>query len=182
MGNRSMVSGLPDEVKAWLDRALMEGNFSGYSQLEEALHERGHVISKSAIHRYGQKLERRMAAIRASTEAAKLLSEGASDDRDTRSEGIIAMLQSEIFETLVNLQEATDEDLDPAARVKLLSNAAKNVATLTRASVNLKRFQKEVAQQIVSAAADAAVKVAKEAGISDETVQAIKSRVLGVAA
>ena len=43
----------------------------------------------------------------------------------------------------INLQEAGDEDIDPADRIGLLSSAAKNIATLARASVNQKKFRLE---------------------------------------
>lgn len=143
MARRSSIDGLPEEVRRWLQRALTESNFGGYKALEEMLREQGYLISKSAIHRYGQQLERRMAAIKASTEAARMLTEGAADDQDARSEAVIALVQTELFESIVNLQEAGDEELDPADRIGLLSKAAKNIATLARASVNQKKFRLE---------------------------------------
>ena len=143
MAKRGAVAQLPKDVRAWLDGALLEGNFSGYQALEAALKDKGFSIGKSTIHRYGQKIERRMAAIKASTEAARLITEGAADDQDARSEAVIALVQTELFESIVNLQEASDEDVDQAERIGLLSSAAKNIATLARASVNQKRFRLE---------------------------------------
>ncbi len=148
MARRRSIDDLPAHVRQWLDRALGESGFSGYQQLETLLREKGFVISKSAIHRYGQKIERRLAAIKASTEAARMLDDAAPDDRDARSGAITAMIQTELFESLVNLQEATESEIDPAERLKLLSAAAKNIATLTRSSVNLKRFQMDLARAI----------------------------------
>lgn len=87
MARRGKIEGLPEEVRRWLERALTDSGFSGYEALEAMLGERGFSISKSAIHRYGQKIERRFAAIKASTEAARMLTEGAADDQDARSEG-----------------------------------------------------------------------------------------------
>lgn len=143
MARRSSIDGLPEEVRRWLERTLADSNFSGYQALEEMLQERGYSISKSAIHRYGQRIERRFAAIKASTEAARFLTEGAADDQDARSEAVIALVQTELFDSIINLQEATDEDIDPAERLGLMSAAAKNIATLSRASVNQKRFRLE---------------------------------------
>lgn len=180
MGRRGSVELLPRAVREWLDRSLMEGNFSGYQALEDALRERGCQVSKSAIHRYGQKIERRFAAIKASTEAARMLTEGSSDDRDARSEAIIALVQTELFETIVNLQEAEDAQ-DQAERVKLLSNAATNIATLSRASVNLKQFQASVRAEERKLAASTAANEARAAGLSDEAAQIIRQKILGVA-
>lgn len=181
MPRREAIGTLPGDVRAWLDKALIKGNFSGYEQLEGTLRERGYQISKSAIHRYGAKFERRLGAIKASTEAARMLVEGASDDQDARSEAVIALVQTELFETIVNLQEAADEDIDPVERVKLLSSAAKNIATLSRASVNLKEFQAKVRTEVMKSAAAVAVKEAKGAGLSDEVAELIRKKILGVA-
>jgi hypothetical protein len=140
MGRPSKIGALPDALKRWLDRALTEQGFSGYAALEAQFAERGYTISKSALHRYGQKIERRFAAIKAATEAARLLTEGAADDQDARSEAVIALVQTEMFESILSLQDASAEDIDPAERMRLLSQAAKNIASLAGASVRLKKF------------------------------------------
>ena len=116
---------------------------STISPLTEALRDKGFQISKSAIQRYGQPLQRRLEAIKASTEAARMITEGAADDQDARSEAVIALIQTEMFESIVSLQEAAQVDMDPVDRMDAMSRVAKNVATLTRASVNQKRFKIE---------------------------------------
>lgn len=180
MARRSKIDGLPPDVRRWLERALTETGFSGYDALETMLRERGFQISKSAIHRYGQKIERRFAAIKASTEAARMLTEGAADDQDARSEAVIALVQTEMFEAIVNLQEAQDGDVDPAERISLLSKAAKNIATLARASVTLKKFQSEVRAKAALVAKDVEA-VVKKGGLSDEAAEDIRRRILGIA-
>lgn len=138
---------LPREIKSWLEKSLADGNFSGYETLEAELARLGYSIGKSSIHRYGKKLEARLAAIKASTEAARAIAEAAPDDADLRSEAVIALVQTELFDIIVSLQEAGDEEIAAADRVKLLSNAAKNIATLSRASVNLKEYQVRVREK-----------------------------------
>ncbi|KFK91771.1 phage protein Gp27 family protein, partial [Serratia sp. Ag2] len=63
---------------------------------------------------------------------------------------------------------------------KLLATASKNIATLTRASVNLKRFQSEVREKVESAAS-AAEKIARKGGLSAEAVQALRREIMGIA-
>lgn len=178
MARRSKVDALPEAVRRWLERALMESGFSGYELLEEMLAEKGYAISKSAIHRYGSKIERRFAAIKASTEAARLLTEGAADDQDARSEAVIALVQTEMFETIVNLQEASDEDIDPGERITLLSKVAKNVASLARASVNQKKFrldvQEETRRQLLAEQSENLEALRKKGGVTAETQAAIR--------
>jgi len=178
MARRSKVDALPEAVRRWLERALMESGFSGYELLEEMLAEKGYAISKSAIHRYGSKIERRFAAIKASTEAARLLTEGAADDQDARSEAVIALVQTEMFETIVNLQEASDEDIDPGERITLLSKVAKNVASLARASVNQKKFrldvQEDTRRQLLAEQSEKLEALQKKGGVTAETQAAIR--------
>ena len=83
MAQRSTVELLPEEVRHALERRLAESGFSNYSELTDWLKSQGYEISRSAVHRFGQKVERRFASIKASTEAARLIAEGASDEGDT---------------------------------------------------------------------------------------------------
>lgn len=180
MPSRSKVESLPDAVRAWLDKALMENNFSGYEVLEAALAERGHSIGKSSLGRHGVKLQRRLSAIKASTEAARMITEGAADDKDARSEAVIALVQTQLFDTIIDLQDASDADVKPMDRVKLLSSAAKNIATLSRASVNLKRFQLDVREQVLKEVADTVETTARSQGMDEAQVKFWREKVLGV--
>jgi hypothetical protein len=155
MGRQSTITALPEEVRRFLERALTEQNFSGYEALEEMMRDKGYAISKSAIHRHGQKIERRMAAIKASTEAAKLIVEAAGDDQDARSESIIALVQTEMFDSIIAIQEADDDDLSASDRLGLMSKAAKNIATLTRASIVQKQYKATVLKRLSEMEADA---------------------------
>src|SRR4051812_43642543 len=152
MPQRSKITALPKDVKAWLDQALIANNFAQYEQLEKLLAEKGVTIGKSSIHRYGSNLERKLAAIKASTEAASAIAAAAPDDADDRAGAVISMIQTEVFGVLVSLQEADESD-DPMKRAKLLSTVAKNVATLTRASIAQKQHAIEIRAK-VNAAAD----------------------------
>lgn len=138
----------------------------------------GELPSRSAVGRYGQKLERRLAAIRASTEAAKIIRAHAGDREDARSEALTAMIQSELFESIMVLQEASDEDVDIAERIGLLSEAAKNIATLTRSSVALKKYQEEIAevarQELLREQKAALDAMPSKGGVTEETKQAIR--------
>ena len=141
MAGKSSIHRLPEEIKAYIEAQLATGCHTLDSLIAD-LRERfpaeanaGELPSRSAIGRYGQKLERRLAAIRASTEAAKLIRAHAGDEIDARSEALTALVQTELFEAIIELQEA-DEETDSGKRVELLSKAAKNIATLARSSVN----------------------------------------------
>lgn len=155
MGRKSSIDRLDPEIKAYIQAMLASGSMT-LDELIADLQARypaaataGSLPSRSAVGRYGQKLERRLSAIRASTEAAKMIQAHAGDDKDARSEALTAMVQTELFEAILALQDADEvgedgEKADPGERVALLSKAAKNIATLTRSSINLKEFQAKV--------------------------------------
>lgn len=150
MGRKSSISRLPPEIRTYIEAMLATGAQT-LAEIIIDLQERfpaeakaGELPSRSALHRYGAKLDRRLSAIRASTEAARLIQQHAGDDKDARSEALTAMVQTELFEAILDLQEADDPDMEPGDRVALLSKAAKNIATLTRSSINLKQFQAKI--------------------------------------
>nr|WP_257645558.1 DUF3486 family protein [Ottowia beijingensis] len=87
MARKSSISRLPAEIKSYIEAMLA----TGAQTLDELIADlqarypaeanAGQLPSRSAVHRYGQKLDRRLAAIKASTEAARLISEQAGDSR-----------------------------------------------------------------------------------------------------
>ncbi|MBZ8143681.1 hypothetical protein CLD22_28160 [Rubrivivax gelatinosus] len=144
----------------------------------------GVLPSRSAVGRYGQKLDRRLSAIKASTEAAVMISQHAGDDKDARSEALTSLVQTGLMEAFISLQEADDPDVDPAERIAMLSSAAKNIATLTRSSVNLKKFQAEVeasvrAKQLEEQNARL-TEVAKAQGMDEAQADFWRRKVLGI--
>ncbi|AKO45690.1 DUF3486 family protein [[Haemophilus] ducreyi] len=180
MPKRSTVKNLPQAVKDWLYAALVENNFSGYRELEEASKARGYDISKSAVHRYGQKLEQRLASIKASAEAAKVISENISNEKSAQSDAILEMIQSEVFQALMSLQEIKDED-DPMKRLSALSFVGKNISPLISASINLKKYQADVKAK-APLAANEVEKIVKKGGLSPETTDEIRQKILGITA
>ena len=178
MGRQSSITALPEPVRQALNCELNARNFSGYEALEDWLRDQGFEISKSAIHRYGQKIERRMAAIKASTEAAKLIVEAAGDDQDARSESVIALVQTEMFDSIIAIQEADDDELSASDRLGLMSKAAKNIATLARASVNQKKFKVEaearIRQQLLAEQKEKLDAMGVKSGVTEETKRAIR--------
>ncbi len=185
MPKRSKVDTLPAEVKGWLDKSLVVGNFAGYEILAAELKSRGYAVGKSSVHRYGSNLERKLAAIKASTEAARVIAEAAPDDAGQLSGAVMGMIQTEVFNVLVNLQELEesengDDEKSKMARAKLLSQLAKNIATLSRASVAQKKHEIEIRAK-TQAAADAVTKLARKGGLSAGAVDNIRREILGIA-
>ena len=187
MGRKSTVAGLPDDAKQYILARLTAGNQT-LNELIEDLRQRfpdlaqsGELPSRSALHRYGSNLDRRLGAIRASTEAAKMIQAQAGDDQDARSEALTALVQTELFEAILSLQEADDPEADPGDRIAMLSSAAKNIATLTGSSIRLKQFQVQ-AKARAREAAESVDKLAKSGGLSADAAADLRRQILGIAA
>ncbi len=149
----SKVDLLPPDIRAELDRRLIASGFGNLVALSEWLNEHGFEISKTTVGVHSQRLKRRLAAVTASTEAAKLIAQAAPDESDDRSNAIISLIQSDLFEALVEFQEAQESDSDalkPAERILLYGKAAKNIATLTRASVARNKWASEVKEKLAA--------------------------------
>lgn len=150
MGRKSSISRLPPEIKTYIEAMLATGGQTLDELIKDlqdrfpAAAEMGNLPSRSAVHRYGSQLDRRLSAIKASTQAAVLISQYAGDSQDARSEALTALVQTELFEAILNLEAAGESEMSPEERLSMLGNAAKNVAALTRSSVNVKKFQAEV--------------------------------------
>ena len=178
MAQRSSIEKLPEAVRHEFERKLVENGFSDYQAIAEWLQDQGYEISRSAAHRYGQKVQRRFAAIKSSTEAARLIAEGAADEGDTRSEALMAMLQTELFDALVAIGEMDSEELNALDGV--MAEGAKKISGLISASTRLKEYQAKVKAKVQAAAEDVA-KQAKKGGLSEESVEAIRKHILGIA-
>lgn len=184
MPPRSKIAQLPPELRQWLHQALVErafGDIRGVTdELQAKLKEAGVAvyIGKSAVGAESQKVQRAQEAIRATTEAARLIADASADQADARSEAAMALVQSEVFEVMLQVREA-GEVADPAARLKLMANVAKSVSVLSRARVNQAKWREEVEAKVRSAA-DKAGKLAKKGGASADTVRMIKEQILGI--
>lgn len=174
----SKIDLMDDGDRAELDRRIVANGFGGYVELSDWLAEQGYEIGKSAIGERGKRLKRKLGQIRASTEAARMIASAAPDDADERSNAIISLVQTEIFESLLQLEAATDEE-DPAKRVEILGKAAKNIATLTRASVSRNKWAVEMRKKVDAASAEIK-KIGTNAGVSEDTLKAIDARLQGV--
>ncbi len=180
MAPPSKVALLPKRVRRDFESRLIQGAFSGYEALSDWLETQGYEISKSVLHKHGQKLKRRLEAIKASTQAAQLLAESVPDEAGALSSAVLNLVQTEMFDLLVNLQEADDAD-DAGARVKLLGNAAHAMADLARASLKQKEWAGQVRERTEAAAA-AVEKITRKGGLSAEAANEIRREILGIAA
>jgi Protein of unknown function (DUF3486) len=183
MPPRSKIAQLPDDVRQWLRRALVErafGDIQGVTkELNDLLANRGEdlTVSKSAVGVENIRLKRAQEALRASVEAARMLQQDIGSG-DALGGAALDMVQSEVFQISMRLQEAQDmKDEDRIALIKDLSLAT---SRLSRARVNQDRWAADVRAK-AEAAADKVAKLAQQGGLQPKTVEAIRRSILGIA-
>jgi hypothetical protein len=87
---RNSIARLPEDVQRHIERCLADGRMTldeliaDLQAMFPAEASQRELPSRSALGRYGQKLSRRLSAIKASTEAARLIHEQTGDDLDAR--------------------------------------------------------------------------------------------------
>jgi hypothetical protein len=173
MPRRSKVEQLPADMKAWLDQALVQNNFSQYELLSAELKKRGCEISKTGLHRYGQEFEERLKTLRMVTEQARAVVQASPDDDGAVNDALVRLTQEKMFGILMEI----NVDPDTVDLAKL----ARAVAELGKASVAQKRWQMEARKQALEEAAKEAGIAAKSVGLTDDAVEQIKRRILGIA-
>ena len=173
MPRRSKVEQLPADMKAWLDQALVQNNFSQYELLSAELKKRGCEISKTGLHRYGQEFEERLKTLRMVTEQDRAVVQASPDDEGAVNDALVRLTQEKMFGILMEI----NVDPDTVDLAKL----ARAVAELGKASVAQKRWQMEARKQALEEAAKEAGIAAKSVGLTDDAVEQIKRRILGIA-
>lgn len=185
MAPRSKIARMPAELRAWLDRALVERAFGDITELTAELNDKlakaghGDTIGKSAVGVHALKVRRAQEAIAASTRAMQTIAETARDDADLRGEALNAKLSTDLFEVLLDVQNAGDEE-DPAERIKLLTKASLAAARLTATSVRQRQWRAQV-EKDKKAAADAVTKIVRAGGLGKDQERAIREQILGIA-
>lgn len=181
----SKIATLPEELRAWLQRAIVDrgyGDIVGLTEELNAMCKAGGVaitIGKSAVGEESKRVKRAQESIRATTEAARLIAEASPDDADQRSAAAMALVQSEMFELLLDVREAEGVQ-DPVERMAMMDKAALALSRLSRARVNQARWAVDVSER-AKAAADQVSKLARQGGLSEATVATIRASILGIA-
>jgi len=177
---------LSEADRDWLYRELVARGFGDIVQLTADLNarlaEQGEdlTLGKSAIGKEAQRIKRLQENIRATTEAARQIADTHRDDADTRSEALMAVVQTDIWDAMLQLREAGEVE-DPLDRIKALTKAGTAVGEMSRARVNQSKWRAEVDAR-VQAAAEKVNKLHRSGGLDAKTAAEIRASILGITA
>jgi len=170
------IKKLPPDLKEELDRMLGEGTLHSCRQLSKWLGDNGFHISHAAIHKYGQKFERRLEAVRIATEQARIVCEESKDDDEKMQSALMRLVQTRLFEVLsiANEKDTQGEEQHEARIAPVnITALARSVSGLARAETEHRKW----AERARASAAEAGKKVeeAKSKGLSKEAAEQIKA-------
>ena len=167
----SSITKLPAEILTAIEAQLHAG--ATYQELADHLGQLGHPVSRSAVGRWGQATLARQARLEASADLARLLSERLGDGELEHAATLLAL--DLVVGTLMDHEGIEPTELN-LPHVTNLMTALSKVST---AALAREKWRVDVERRAAEAAEAVAGK-AREGGLSDETVEFIKRRILGV--
>ncbi len=185
MPRPSTVEQLPPDILERLQELLRDPRVSqlqAVAEINAVLKDMGErPVSKSAVNRYAVKMDKVGEKLRQSREVAEMwIAKMGAQPQGQVGHLINEMLRTMAFDLTIRLQESelTAESMPEV--IDMLKHLSLSVVRLERAaSENVKREQ-EIKEQARQEAADVAEKVAKNGGLSSDSVQEIRRAILGV--
>lgn len=186
----STIDRLPDDVREKLHELLRDPRVTQLEatrQINEILEREGHEerLSKSSLNRYAVRMEAVGQKMREAREVADMW----IGKLGARPEGemgnlINQLVRSLTFDVSLKLQEGELTADELPGTIDMLKDLALTAARLEKASSENVKREAEIRRQEREKAAEAAARVVEEsagsAGISEDTVQAIRERILGM--
>lgn len=185
MARPSTVEQMPAEILEQLQALLRDprvNQLEATAKINDVLESLGHeTVSKSAVNRYAQKMERVGQKLRESREVAKMYIDRFGEDQSGEVGKLVnEMIRTMVFDITLKMQgETIDPGMAPEL-AKMIKNLALSMQQLENAaSINSKR-EREIRKRAQQEAAAAMEDAAKSQGLTSEAVQSIKNQILGI--
>lgn len=181
----SSVEQLPADILEQLQALLRDPRVTQLDatrRINAILEERGETpVSKSSVNRYAVRMSEVGERLRQSRAVAEMwIAKLGAQPQGQLGHLVNEMLRTMAFELTLKLQEGELNEESMPAVIDQLKQLSLSVVRLERAaSENVKR-EAEIREQARREAADAAEKVARQGGLSSDSVQELRRAILGV--
>lgn len=181
MARKSSVSQERPEVQVAIDNAIREGRAT-LDEIVAMVREMDSRLSRTAIGRYKKNAVQKFKDFRDAQEMAKIWATKVAEEPD----GDVGMLVGQMLRTVAAqataaMNEATDEDGEAtpakAMDIMLIAKALEHLSKSENAQLARALKIREQAKQEAAATVNQS---AKQLGLSDEAVQVIRARILGI--
>ena len=170
------IKKLPPDLKEQLDQMLTEGTLHSCRQLAKWLGDNGFEISHAAIHKYGQKFERRLDAIKMATEQARIVCEQFKDDDEQMQSALLRLVQTQLFEVLAvsnDREQGTAGQGGATVAPVNIGALARSVSGLARAETEHRKWAERAREKV--AAVEKKVEEARTKGLSKDAADQIRT-------
>jgi Protein of unknown function (DUF3486) len=188
---RWKIRALPTDLRAELERRLIDGTFQSYGALSNWLLKNGFKISTTTLFRYGRTFERKLDAVRIATEQARIVCEQFKDDDASIQDALMRLVQTQLFQVLVagNEKQEVTSLHEQERRAALEEQAeiiepinihavARSVASLARSEAEYRKRNERAREKI--AAAGKKIDEAQAKGLPVESAEQIKEVLMKV--
>lgn len=182
MGKKSSIDRLPPQIQAAIVRLREQG-----CTIDEILTHLADLhsqvtVSRSALGRHIQGLDRAVERMKHSRVMAEALARELGDDPGTKAARVnIEFLHGAIMQLFSKLEEGADIAGGDPEELMFLAKALDHLARAQKTSVDtIIAAEKRGEEKARREAAEAVESVAKSEGLTKETVEAIKSKIFGV--
>lgn len=161
-GRTSSIDTLPAETRAWLEKELIQRNFTSYTELTDLLRDQGLEISRSAVGRYAKRLKERVADYRQKADMVKSLAGVFEDDAPAIMQGAMGTAVTAVLDA-IEQGDYNDKNDSLAGLVKALPSLGRGFRDAER-----HRIEQETRRQTIADAAEVGQAAAIAAGMDDD--------------
>lgn len=180
MSGPSTIDRLDGEIRDAVNAAVREGRATG-DEILAMIREMGGAVSRSALYRYKQRMEKQLERYRAAQEVAGVWMKGIHDDPD----GKVARMAAQAITGLAmqTINEIEDgAELPSPQDLMFLSKAVQQGVQTERLQLEMAgKIEERARAKAKAEAAQAVQRVATAAGLSADTIAKFRSAILGVA-
>lgn len=173
---------LPEHLKIELDRRLSAGTFRSWRILSDWFSENGYEISHAALHKYGQKFDRRLESIRLATEQARIVCAQFKDDDVQMQTALLRLVQTQLFEVLSAVNQRTTSGPSNGGAEKIapvnITALARSVSGLVRAETENRKWAERA--RVAVATANKKLDEAREKGLSTDAADQIRAVLMDI--
>ena len=185
MARASTIEQLPEDILERLQALLRDPRVTQLDatrRINAVLEGAGEEpISKSALNRYDLRMREVGQKLRQSREIAEMwIAKLGAAPQGQVGHLVNEMLRTLAFDLSLQLQNGELDAESMPGVIKMLKELSLSVMRLERASSENVKRERQIREQEREEAARKAVEVAKRGGLSDETVEALRSRILGI--
>lgn len=179
MARRSTIDRLDPKIREEVDRAIKRG--ATVDEITARLETLGSDVSRSAVGRYSKRYREFAARQRDLRSVAEAYGREFGADDNSEGKLLMQMLSSIGARMAIGLVDQDDPDIS-LKEFELFARATKNLITAAKSDADRDaKVREEAAKQARAQAAMDAEDAARSAGASEETIERVKRRILGLA-